>query len=75
MKELSIPLYLKITSAIFLYKNIFYSYFKYYLINYNINNVSSKKLNTIGVGIGAYSEFTKLNKISYPLKLIQVKIV
>jgi len=37
----------------------------------NINNVSNKKSNSIlapGVGIGAYSEFTKLNKTSYPSK-------
>ena len=37
----------------------------------NINNVSNKKANSIlapGVGIGAYSEFTKLNKTSYPSK-------
>ena len=37
----------------------------------NINNVSNKKSSSIlahGVGIGAYSEFTKLNKTSYPSK-------
>ena len=49
-----------------------------YLVKYgdensvNINNASSKKSNSIlapGVGIGAYSEFTKLNKTSYPSKI------
>ena len=38
----------------------------------NINNASSKKSSSIlapGVGIGAYSEFTKLNKTSYPSKI------
>ena len=37
----------------------------------NINNINNKKSNSIlapGVGIGAYSEFTKLNKTSYPSK-------
>ena len=37
----------------------------------NINNISNKKSSSIlapGVGIGAYSEFTKLNKTSYPSK-------
>ena len=49
-----------------------------YLVKYgeensvNINNVSNKKSSSIlspGVGIGAYSEFTKLNKTSYPSKI------
>ena len=53
-----------------------------YLIKYgdensgNLNNASNKKLSSIitpGIGIGAFSEFTKLNKTSYPSKVSSSK--